>query len=110
MDPYDPETEFEFTWISPLHLIEEACNTYAGPKVYAAGFLPIGLCPMGGDSYYLRFEKVYAERLALYRISYDWVDPASTSPVPPCALNLVALSFAQVLNTARFNEGLRAIG
>lgn len=109
MDPYDPETEFEFTWINPQHLIEEVCNTYAGPKVLAAGFLPIGLCPMGGDSYYLGFEKVDAERLALYRVSYDWVDPASTTPVPPDALNLVAVSFAQVLRAARFDDGLRPI-
>ncbi len=110
MDPYDPETEFEFTWISPKHLTEEICNTYAGPEVFAAGFLPIGLCPMGGDSYYLGFRPVDAERMALFRVYYDWVDPTSTSPVPPDALNLIALSFAQVLNAARFDEGLRPIG
>jgi len=105
MEDYDPGREYSILWMTPAHIIEDIVRRPRGRIVYAAGFLPFGMCPMGGDGYYLRFSEVSSRLTPLYRVYLDWVDPRSEGRLLPEAQKLVCQSFESVIGVARFEAG-----
>lgn len=101
MEDYDPDREHEFYWMPPAHVLFEIIEAFSGPAAFAAGFVPIGSCTMGGDPYFLKYP-IQAHDTGLYEVYYDWIDPQGSVPVPPQASKMVASSMAQVISVARF--------
>ena len=103
---YDSEYDHEFDWLSAAQVLDEIDNALAGPVALRAGFVPIGMCAMGGDGYFLRILTPQKAPVGLYRVYYDWYDADRGVLVMPDAVNLVSSSFDQALRVARFDRGL----
>ncbi len=109
MCKYDSARDHEFYWMTPNQVAEEVEQAIAGPYFLANGFLPIGMCAMGGDGYFLGSSVDKPDILSLLRVYYDCIDPEQGTHIPPNAIDCIATSFVQILSVARFERGFEPI-
>lgn len=109
MREYDSVRDHEFYWMTPNQVAEEVEEAIAGPCLFANGFLPIGMCAMGGDGYFLAMPVDKPDILSLFRVYYDCINPEQGAHVPSNAVLCIAESFAQILSVARFEKGFEPI-
>ena len=80
-----------------VEIVEDIAHSLAARTALRAGYLPIGTCVYGGDGYYVRIADLNAPVQPLLRIYEDGTNPEGPVPVPEDAVELVALSFEDVI-------------
>lgn len=84
----DPSIEsFDFRWLSPKEIIDEAFGVFPGIAAIKAGYVPVGECLIGtGNPYFLQ---VRQPDRALYEIRHDAVDTDNETLLPGACSILV---------------------
>lgn len=54
MKNYEPTREFSFYWMRPRLVVSELVESRKGALLLSNNIVPIGMCPMGGDNYYVK--------------------------------------------------------
>ena len=103
MVDYDPAHEHEFQFASATDILREISDTWCGQAVLAKGLLFIGMPPMGGDGYFIRYDPSDDRTVQLCQVYYDHVLDGNPIVVTPAAVHLVCLSFATALEVARLD-------
>ncbi len=100
-----PDTEHEMFWYPPKSIVRAAKESYAGPAIHLAGYIPFADPTSGADPYYIRIPVDDEAPTQVYCVYDDHVTPDGADPVPPEACRLIAESLAEVVSVARFGSG-----
>jgi len=86
--------------MSPIQIVEEIQQAYVGLTVFNDGYVPIGWCTGGGDSFFLRFGDNGETMDPLFNVYYDWINTKDINPLPEQAVHVIWPSVIEVLEIA----------
>ena len=99
---FESSRDHEFDWLSPLQIIAELKNTLGGAAAFSNGYVPIGMCAMGGDWYFIKLSMESNPTISLHRIFYDYV--SDTKVLSYKASERITDSFIEVIRVAELES------